>query len=221
MRATVFGGSGRTGRLVVEKALERGFEVIAVSRAPRYLGETLPDVSAAGPGRLHVLRGDVLDLSSVESAIEGSECVLSTIAPPLHRHVIRPTTVYSVGIANVIRAMRTFGVRRLITVSSAGVRNGDPSHPPFYRYVLKPLLFDRALYEDMRVMEGMVESSDLDWTIVRAAGLTDHPPSGRYRVGAGQLPDGGSRISRADLADFLLQQLEERTHERKRPTLAL
>jgi len=201
MRVALFGASGRTGRLVADRALAAGHEVTAVSRSA--VPSTVPADARSGP---RLVRGDVLDPASLGAAVAGSDVVLSTIAPPL-RQLLRPTTLYSTGVANLIAAMREQGVGRLITVSSAGVHDGDPSHPPFYRYVLKPVLFDRGLYRDMRVMEHAVANSGLEWVIVRASGLTDGPATGDYRVETGHLPPGGSRLSRADLADFLVTQL--------------
>jgi biliverdin reductase / flavin reductase len=208
MRVTILGASGRTGRLVVDRALAAGHEVTAVSR------------SAAARTGVRVVRGDVLDPASLRAAVAGSDVVLSTIAPPL-RQLLRPTTLYSTGVANLIHAMREHGVDRLITVSSAGVLDGDPAHPWFYRRVLKPLLFDRGLYRDMRAMEREVANSGLRWVIVRASGLTDGPATGRYRVETGRLPAGGSRLSRADLADFLVTQLPAGAeYTGRHPTLA-
>nr|AFY23036.1 TamE [uncultured bacterium] len=205
MRVTIVGASGRTGRLVVDRALAAGHEVTAVSR------------SGAVPGDV---RADVLDPAALRTAVADSDVVVSTIAPPL-RDLLRPTTLYSTGTANLIDAMREHGVARLVAVSSAGVLDGDPSHPWLYRRVLKPLLFDRGLYRDMRVMEREVENSGLRWVIVRAAGLTNGAATGTYRVEDGRLPAGGTRISRADLATFLVTQLPaDAEYTGRHPTLA-
>ncbi|MEV1202700.1 NAD(P)-dependent oxidoreductase [Microbispora rosea] len=217
MRVTVFGASGRTGRLVVERALARGHDVTAVTRAP---ASVAGGAGPRHPGRLEILRGDVGDLASVREAVRDRDVVLSLVAPPLARHVLRSTSLYSEAGRNLVRAMRTTASGRLITVSSAGVVDGDPSHPPLYRLVLKPLLFDRALYRDMRIMEKEVEDSRLEWIVVRASGLTNRPPTGRYRVGLGRLPQGGSRVSRADLADFLIAQFDGTTYVGEHPTVA-
>jgi putative NADH-flavin reductase len=211
MRVTVFGAGGRTGRLLVDRALAHGHQVTAVTRPP-----AAPDERP----RLCLRQGDLLDPATIGAAIDGSDIVLSTIAPPLHRHLVRSTSLYSHGVRNLIRVMRTQHVDRLVTVSSAGVLDGDPSHPPLYRMVLKPVLFDRALYRDMRVMERAVEDSGLRWVIVRASGLTNGAATGRYRVELGRLPDQGSRLSRADLADFLLDLIEQDTYVGEHPTLA-
>ena len=205
MRIAVFGASGRTGRLVVAKALASGHEVSAVTRRAEPVAEGA-----------RVVRADVRDPAAVAAAVDGADVVLSTIAPPLRHHLARSTTLYSVSGRNLARAV----AGRLVVVSSAGVLDGDPSHPLLYRSVLKPLLLDRALYRDMRVMEQEIRDGGTPWMIVRASGLTDGPATGRYRIGLGRLPDGGHRLSRADLADFLVEQLPETGYLGQLPTLA-
>lgn len=220
MRVAVLGASGGTGRIVVRGALERGHQVVAVTRDPASLRGRLPVGPGSSSARLDVRTCDVHDLASVQSAVMGCEVVLSVIAPPLHRHLIRSTNLYSMGGRNLVRAVADQNVRRLIVVSTAGVLDADPSHPPFYRLVLKPLLFDRALYRDARVMEQVVEGSGPEWIIVRASGLTNGPETKKYRVELGQLPSRGSRVSRADLAYFLLEQLEDDQYVGRHPTIA-
>ncbi|MDT0303938.1 NAD(P)-dependent oxidoreductase [Streptomonospora wellingtoniae] len=220
MKAAVLGAGGRTGRLVVARALERGHEVVAAGRDISALDRLRSDTPQSRRGRLTVRPGDVDDPAALEAAVDGADVVLSTVAPPLHKHILRSTTLYSRSARRLVDALRARGVRRLITVSSAGVLHEDPSHPALYRHVLKPVLFDRALYRDMRIMEREIEESGLDWTLVRASGLTDRPATGRYRLGSGRLPDGGSRVSRADLADFLVVEIEEGAHTGGHPTLA-
>lgn len=210
MKITVFGATGGTGRPLVEQALERGHEVSAVARDPASF-----DLRHE---RLEVLEGDVLDLASVEAAVGGRDAVVSAIGTGLH---LCPTTVYSEGTKNVVRAMEDRDVGRLVVVSTAGLNGKDPAFPSWYRFLLKPLFLERVKYGDMELMEEEVRGSSLDWTVVRAGGLTDGPPTGGYRVGpGGRLPEGRAEISRADLARFVLDQLDDRDYVGKTPTLA-
>ena len=209
MKIVVFGATGGTGRPLVEQALERGHEVSAVARDP-----------AAFPvarDRLTVLRGNVLDRASVGRAVDGQDAVLSAVGTGFH---LRRTTLYSEGTMTVVRAMEERGVPRLVLVSTAGLNGKDPAFPLWYRLLLKPLLLDRVKYGDMALMEEEVRASALDWTVVRPGGLTDGPPTGEYRVGSDRLPEGGAEISRADLAHFMLDQLDDRDCVGRTPTLA-
>jgi nucleoside-diphosphate-sugar epimerase len=115
------------------------------------------------------------------------------------------------GTLNVIRSMQRYGVRRLVVLSAGGTQQGpDPNLPWVFARVVKPLFLKRA-YADLRRMETSVRQSELDWTIVRAAGgLMDGPARGHYRAEPGYSLPGGRRIARADVAAFMLDELARR-----------
>jgi putative NADH-flavin reductase len=120
------------------------------------------------------------------------------------------TVLYSEGTSNIIGAMRGAGVRRLMCVSTAGL-NSSPGASlavrALHKLVLQRLLRDP--YADMREMEYRITQSGLDWTIVRAARLTNGPSRGRYRTAVGRSAGRGLSISRADLAGYLLDCLDD------------
>jgi putative NADH-flavin reductase len=199
MKVLVVGATGRTGRLLALGALERGHEVTVLVRAPERLAELA--------SRLHAVRGDVLDGGAVSDAVDGREAVLVALGVA-RRH--KDPAVNALGTLNVIRSMQRYGVRRLVVLSAAGTRPGrDPERSWLGDRVVKPL-FERAAYDDLRRMETSVRQSELDWTIVRAPALTDDPARGAYRVGPGFSLPGGRRIARADVAAFMLDELERR-----------
>ena len=117
----------------------------------------------------------------------------------------------AVGTLNVIRSMQRYGVRRLVVLSASGTQPGrDPNLPWVFERVLKPVLLGPA-YDDLRRMETSVRQSELDWTIVRAAnGLTDGPARGVFHAEPGYSLPGGRKIARADVAAFMLDELERR-----------
>jgi putative NADH-flavin reductase len=201
---TIFGANGPTGKILTKQALAAGYPVVAVTRHP----EAFPLQNA----RLQVMRGDVFDLASVEQAIARQDAVLSAIGVP---YSLKPITVYSQGTANIIQAMNYHGVRRLICVSSGGTNpHSDPQEGLIFGRIIKPI-FGRTTYADMSRMETLVRKSDLDWMIVRPAGLFDTPTVSHYRVAQAYMVPGGRKTSRADLADFMLQQLttDEYVHQ--------
>ncbi len=118
-----------------------------------------------------------------------------------------------------MRALETERVARFVCVSSGGVRPEDPGLPLWYRRFFIPL-FARDLYADMRTMEEVVRDSGLNWTLVRASYLVDQSAQGRYRIEDGKNPKRGWKISRADLAKFLLDQLDDHRWLKSTPTLA-
>jgi len=192
MRILVLGASGGVGRQAVEQALGHGHEVVAFVRGPAGLN--------LRSERLAVVTGDVTQAADVQRAMEGIDTVISALGSRGER----PVNVYSDGIANTIRAMTARGVRRLVVVSSSGV-GADASELSLAARAMRKLPNMRAVYEDMERMEGDVMLSDLDWTIVRPAALTDGPFTGIYRVVEGHSVPKGSKISRADVAALLVK----------------
>jgi putative NADH-flavin reductase len=208
MKVTVFGGTGRSGRPLVEQALAAGHDVTILVRDPA-------KVSTQNP-RLVVVKGDVQDATAVAQAISEAEAVLSVLGPTHNR----PTFDVSSGMDNIIAAMRKAEARRLIISAGAGV--ADPNDAPG--------LFDRAIgvllkvmarnvYEDMVQTVAKVRASDLDWTVVRVPMLTDGPHTGKVKTGS--VGKGvGARLSRADMADFMLGQLTDDRYVRRSPAIS-
>jgi putative NADH-flavin reductase len=206
MRLVVFGATGGTGRLVVEQALAAGHEVTAVARRPFAF--------AARHERLEVVRGDVLEPSTIERAVAGRDAVVSALGAADRA----PTAVYSEGTGNIARAMRDRGVRRLTCISSGGLEADHP-YVPFLQRLVTKLVVHRLYkngFADMARMEDELERGGLDWTVVRAPMLTDGPRTGRYRVAANDYLRRPGRISRADLADYVLAHLDDPASYRAR-----
>ena len=202
MKVLVVGATGRTGRLIVADALARGHHVTAFARSPDSLGELVQ--------RVKVVRGDVLDGGAVSDAVDGQDAVLVALSVALRK---RDPAVNAQGTLNVIRSMQRYHVRRLVVLSAGGTQQGpDPNAPWVFDKILKPLFLQNA-YADLRRMETSVRQSELAWTIVRAAGLVDGPARGVYRSGPGYSLPGGRRIARADVAAFMLDELERPDNE--------
>jgi putative NADH-flavin reductase len=201
MNVVIFGSTGRTGRRLVTGALARGHMVTAVARKPEKVTVTHE--------RLRVLRADVLDYASVDLAVAGQDAVLVALGADSLR---RPTAAPSQGVQHIIMAMKKHGVRRLICLSAAGVGlQPDPNLSFFFRHIFRPLRL-RNMLAELRHMEVNVRQSGLDWTLVRPPWITYGQATGRYRVEPGYTLPLGRRIARADLADFMLKQLESTEH---------
>lgn len=202
MRIVVFGANGGTGRHLVQQALDAGHAVRAVTRQPR----TFP-VRGAG---LEVVAADV----TVDAPVAGTDVVLSTLGVPFTRH---PVTLYSRGTATILAAMGREGVRRLVVVSSSATEPHRHAEGGFLlNRVIQPLVtatIGRSTYADMRAMEALVRTSDLDWTIVRPSGLFDTEGVTRYRISEDR--SDGIFTSRADLAACLLAQATDTTWVRR------
>jgi len=197
MRLSILGATGGTGRALIRQARERGHEVTAFVRSPQKLGP-LAD-------RVTVRQGNPQSVAELRTVLPGHDAVVSALGPPGPG----PTTILRAGARSTVEAMRTVGPRRLIVVSAAvlfddlGVLGG----------LLRRTLL-KNVAEDSAEMERIVMASGLDWTIARPPRLTNGPLTGRYRVENGHLPDRSAlaSISRADVAHFLLSELEHRAH---------
>jgi uncharacterized protein YbjT (DUF2867 family) len=207
----VFGANGGTGRLLTTQALAEGHAVRAFTRHP----ETFPLTN----DRLQVVAGDVLEPAAVDQAIAGQDAVLSTLGGAFTR---KPTNLQAQGTVNIMQAMRHHGVRRLVCVSSSAIDPfDDPKDGFFFRKILQPFfvgVVGRGTYADQRQMESDVMSSDLDWTIVRPSGLFKSLLITDYQVAEARI--GGRFTSRADLADFMLQQVTNGQYVRKAAAVA-
>ncbi len=205
MKIIIFGATGGTGRKFVEQALEQGHIVTAFARNPAKL-----DVKNEN---LQIVQGDVMDSASVERAVQGQDAVLSAIgAPDKSKDPVR-----SEGTRNIIRAMEQAGIRRFISLSTIGVGDSREMLPFLYKYILVPL-FLRHAFADHAIQENYIEQSRLDWTIIRPAALTDGNHTGAYRHGFPVSEKNLKfKISRADVADFMLKQLTDNTYLHKTP----
>jgi putative NADH-flavin reductase len=198
MKITIFGATGGTGRQLVEQALGAGDEVVAFVRDASKLERW--------HGHLTVIQGELNDKEGIERAVGSADAVISVLGP---RGGSKGRLVM-VGTLNIIAAMKEQGVRRLIISSTASAR--DPNDRPELRFKIMigmVKLFIRAAYEDIVSTAEAVRKSDLDWTIMRLSLLNDGPKSGKVRVGYMGRGEVGTRISRADIADFMLKQVKD------------
>lgn len=199
-RIIVLGASGRTGAQVVEQALARGDEVTAFVRDPARASRL--------PKAARIVKGDGLSAKSVADAIRGHDVVVVAVGD-------RKTLVSAPIVTNVVAGMKAAGVKRVILLSAYGA--GDSGHG------LQGFLFRTALRKlnaDKMEAERLLAESGLDWTAVRAPTLTTKPPTGRVKAAVDVTINGFKGISRADLAAFMLNEIETNAFVRKRPILS-
>ena len=205
-RVLIVGATGGTGRQLVAQALERGYEVTALVRNPSALG--------VEHSRLRVVRGDVLDYASVDAAMQGQQAVISALG---HRRFFQPTRILSDGTRNLLRAMEAGGVRRFVCETSLGIGESAGRMGLSYTFFVIPIILPFYFWDKAR-QEQVIAQSDVSWVIVRPGVLTNGARRARSRHGRRV----GSflrtvRISRADVADFMLNQLTDNTYLRAAP----
>ena len=202
----IVGASGGTGRELVTQALDRGYRVTALAR-------DLPSIQTKHE-RLRVVQGDVLDYPSLESAVKGHDAVVCALG---HKQYFRPTRILSQGTINLLRAMNGQGVRRLVCETALGIGSSAGRMGLYYTFFVLPIILPFYFWDKTR-QEQAIAASLADWVIVRPGALTNGPRRRRYRHGANI----GSflttvRISRADVADFMLNQLTDNAYLKAAP----
>jgi putative NADH-flavin reductase len=207
MRIAIIGASRGIGAELLKAAIAAGHEITALVRDPATLN--------ISPPRLKVIKGDILDPSSVATAIAGQEAICICIGIPPTR---KPVDVFSRGTQNILDAIGKESNPKLILVTGIGAGESKGHGGFFYDRILNPLLL-ATNYADKNRAESIVKASNIDWLIVRPGFLTNDPCTGKYRVIDNLSGVTAGKISRADVADFILKQLASPTHFGKTPLL--
>lgn len=205
MKLVIFGASSPTGKLLVENALAKGHVVTAFVRDESKLG-----IEHAG---LRVSCGDALKYEDVEAVIAGCDAILSTLGPKG-----KPDVMAAESTKNIVNAMQKHGVKRLVVVSVAGIAvPQDQREKNFIDSLLKFFLKD--VFIDRENQLAILNASQLDWVAVRVPRLTGEAGTGSVRAFFGK-PSPAMKLTRADLADFMLEQLNSDQWLRQAPILS-
>jgi putative NADH-flavin reductase len=209
MKLAVLGATGSVGREHVTQALAAGHEVTALVRQQPNPGEI--------DGRVALVVGDAMKVDAVNRVVDGNDAVVSALG-----HVKgAPGDLLACTSANLITAMRADGVDRLVVLSSPAVEDLEDRPGLFYRAarVLLGIVMP-SVVRDHRDQARLIEESGLAWTIVRGPLLfTDGPHTGRYHAGP-ITRESAARISRADLADFMLTTATNGDFVRTKPLVS-
>jgi putative NADH-flavin reductase len=199
MKIAIFGATGATGRLLTERSLSAGHSVTALVRSPSTF--SLRD-------KVRVVEGSAFDLSAVFRTVEGADVVLSALGA---HSPIRNENVLPRAVPLIVQAMQEAGIRRIVALGSAGARPDSLANQParrrwFVQKIVYALFLKWPVHEQIVQYETLSRSS-LDWTMVMPAMLTNGPARGVYRIDGQALPANGSQIARADVANFMMQQV--------------
>jgi len=209
MKVIVFGSTGTIGRHLIKQSLEKGHQVMAFCRNKEQLNEF------AHPN-LKTVEGDVFNIADVNSAIKNQEVVIIALGSGKSRKSI----VRSEGTKNIIAAMRTNGVSRLICQSTLGAGESNDNLNFFWKHIMFGW-FLKQIFLDHELQEQYVKNSNLDWTIVRPAAFTDGEKTENYLHGFSPTDKSIKlKISRADVANFILQQVADQSYLHQTPGLS-
>ncbi|KQL46889.1 hypothetical protein AN963_18545 [Brevibacillus choshinensis] len=206
MNLLLLGASGRVGSHILTRALQDGHHVTALARSPEKLAHHQAD-------NLRIISGNVLEVSDVVRTVSGADTVICTLGTD-------GSTTLSEGFPHIIFAMKQAGIKRIITIGTAGILQSRTS-PELLRYQSSESKrkLTRAAEEHHKAF-ALLEQSSLDWTIVCPTYLPDGELIGSYRVEADFLPENGSEISVPDTAAFTYSLIDSGDYVRSRVGIA-
>ncbi|HEX9330447.1 MAG TPA: SDR family oxidoreductase [Anaerolineales bacterium] len=211
MKLTIFGATGAAGRQLIQQALAEGYDATAFVRNPSRL--------TICHENLTVIQGELYDVEKIEHAVNSADAIISLLGPrPGEDSKGKPLTQ---GTRNIIVAMKKFGIRRLIVVCTPSA--SAPSDLPDLKFKLLVSMIKttmRPVYEEIVNVAQVVRDSDLDWTIVRVSILNNNSKFSKVRVGYLGMGEVGVRISRADMAGFILDELKNAKYISQMPAIS-
>ena len=201
MKLFIAGANGGIGSQAVEQALQAGHQVTALVRDPAKLALTHPD--------LRIIKGDIMQPDTFAHQLKGQQAVISALGVSGgNLFSDKPTTLYSQGNTNLLKAMEQHGVKRIFCISASAL-DISPVIPWYVRlvakYIIQKLL--KHMYADLRRMEDLIKAGKADWTIIRPPQLTNGPVTGNYRIAISVFLKNCLKISRADVAHFIVNNL--------------
>ena len=207
MKILVLGATGATGRLIVSRALAEGHDVVVLARS-RARTAILTGVQ--------IVEGDARDGAALTRAIAGCDAVISALGTGLSP--FQKVTMLSRATRALVGVMNAQNVRRLVCITGLGAGDSLGHGGFFFDRLFLPLML-RHVYADKNRQEDVIRASALDWTIVRPTVLNDKPAHGRVRALTDLSGVYGGTIARADVADFVVQQLVSSTWLHKTPLI--
>lgn len=193
MKVVIFGSTGRTGRILVQKAIEEGWMVTAFARMPSALQINHP--------RLTIFQGDATISDQVDEVIEGQDAVLSAVGTDLGQTNLRHASM-----ENIVSAMKKHGVKRIIGIGGMGVLQASETIQ-IYQTKGFPEEYIPVSNDHNAAYQTLVKSG-LDFTFVCPPMIVDGPSTGHYTVSEDYPPHGEFKITTSDLADFMISELK-------------
>ncbi|MDR3439293.1 SDR family oxidoreductase [Telmatospirillum sp.] len=209
MKILVLGATGATGLLIVRQALAQGHSVVALVRSKA-------KAEAVGLVDVDLVEGDATDETALARAIAGCDAVISSLGTAMSP--FREVTTLSTATRALVNVMTAQKVLRLVCITGLGAGDSRSHGGFFFDRVFLPLLL-RKVYDDKNRQEDIVRASTLDWTIVRPTVLNNQPARGNIRALTDLSTVHGGSIARADVAEFVVQQLATDAWLRKAPLI--
>jgi len=206
----IIGASRGIGLATVQAALEAGHSVRALARSARRIRVVHP--------KLEKMAGDALEMATVKRALTGVDAIIQSLGVAAGPEIVlKRTRLFSKATRVLVTAMEEARVKRLISVTGFGPGDGRGCDGFLFSAAFHLLL--GRVYDDQDLQERIIRRSKLDWVIVRPVILTDGPKTNAYRALVNRRRWTLGFISRADVADFLVKQIDDDAFLHKTPVL--
>ncbi|WDF77092.1 NAD(P)H-binding protein [Mucilaginibacter sp. KACC 22773] len=209
MKILLLGATGKTGKLVIEEALKRGHDIVAIARVPgKLIGYNIK-----------IIQGTPYEFEIVEKAISGCDAVINLLdvsrnSPNPWSRLISPKDLISHSAGNAIKAMEERGIKRFIALSTIGAGSSWKTAPLILRFIVSVSNMKYA-FRDLGRQEELLEMSDLDYTICRAPKLTDEKKGVGYEATTRKIDPLTNRLNRVFAAAYCLELIETNHHLRE------
>lgn len=215
MKVVLLGATGSTGYEILKRLVQEKHSIKALVRNPAKLN--LAEIETLKEGQVELIKGSILESDKLVEFFKESDLIISALGTGTDNSY---TEIYSEGGRNILSAMRAAGIKKLITITAGLIDMSDPSTDNFFlNRIIRPN-FNKVYYDQTRWETILDDTKDIDWICVRPTYLTNKAFTGKYRVQHKHCPKGGRKISRADLADFIVRQMDSEEFIHKKPVIA-
>lgn len=215
MNVFLFGATGKTGYEILKRLLSERHKIKVLLRKPEKLN--LKELEEAQIAQIKLIKGEASELEKLIENFKNSDIIISALGTGKKNNY---TEVYSNGGRNILSAMRSNGVKKLITITSGLIDMSDPSTDNFFmNRIIRPN-YNKVYYDQTRWETILDNTTDINWVCIRPTNLKNKPYTGNYRVNLNHCPKGGWKIGRADLADFIVKQVNSDEFIHQKPVIA-
>jgi putative NADH-flavin reductase len=216
MHILILGSTGRTGKHLLQQALDRGHIVTILVRDKKKVPITHPNLT--------VFEGTPLDKAALENAMKGCEAILSALNISRVNDwpwakLRTPEDFLSATMKNIIELAPKQTIKRIIFTSAWGVADTKKDIPGWFRWFIDQSNI-RYPYLDHERQEALLLSTNLNWTSVRLAGLINSKKQQKVIVSFNNEPKPNLTVSRRSAASFMLDILEESSYVRQMPVIS-
>lgn len=213
MRIFLLGATGKTGYEILKRLSSNNFDIKVLVRNP----EKFDIAGVEHPNQIEVIQGDVFEPDKLKVHFKDCDLIISALGTGKNNTY---TEIYSEGGRHILAAMKHNGVNKLITITSGAIDMSDPSTDSFFmNRIIRPN-FNKVYYDQTRWETILDDTVDIDWVCVRPTNLLDKKFTGKYRISVNHCPKGGWKIGRADLADFIVKQIDSSEFIHQKPVIA-